>query len=122
MMGIENQIVELELKKFFSLVDNEQEYYMPRCIVDKIWHEKLKDTDSYKEFCLKYSKAYIEHVENKGEGVIPWIPKYEKRFGKLPPSWFTDYDGDVVTDLYDKYIEEGNIKLEWDCKPIMTTD
>ncbi|QHW37051.1 hypothetical protein GZH82_06795 [Staphylococcus ursi] len=122
MKNIEYEIAELELKKFFSLVDNDQMYYMPRCVVDKVWHEKLENEEEYKEFCRKYSEAYIQHKENKGEGILPWVPKYENKFGKLSPAWFTNEEGNVNTEIYDKYIKEGDIRVEWDCAPISTTD
>lgn len=85
-------------------------YYMPKCIVDDVWHEKLKNQEAYKEFCLKYNSNLVDHVENKGFGNLPWLQKYEKLYGK------------VTTHLYEKYIKEGDIKLEWDCVPIISTD
>lgn len=66
MNDIQKQAAELELKKFFSLIDNEMPYFMPRCIVDTVWHEKLKDAENYNEFCMEYNGNYIEHMENKG--------------------------------------------------------
>ncbi|MEK4758634.1 hypothetical protein NSS69_11905 [Macrococcus sp. FSL W8-0367] len=122
MKTIEKELAEVELKKFFSLLDSEQEYYMPRCVVDKVWHEKLKDEEEYKKFCMNYSKSYVKHEENKGKGDIPWVSKYENKFGKLAPVWFTNEEGDLLNDTYERYIKEGEIHLEWDCVPIMTTD
>lgn len=97
-------------------------YYMPKCIVDDVWHEKLKNQEAYKEFCLKYNSNLVDHVENKGFGNLPWLQKYEKLYGKLSLAWFTSHDGKVTTHLYEKYIKEGDIKLEWDCVPIISTD
>ncbi|HAR6242573.1 TPA: hypothetical protein I1725_002412 [Staphylococcus pseudintermedius] len=50
------------------------------------------------------------------------MEKYEEEYGKMTQEWFTDSSGKVLKDLYGKYIEEGDIQLEWDCVPIATTD
>ncbi|MDK3882598.1 hypothetical protein K9E52_09815 [Staphylococcus pseudintermedius] len=71
---------------------------------------------------MEYNGNYIEHMENKGKGFLPWMEKYEEEYGKMTQEWFTDSSGKVLKDLYGKYIEEGDIQLEWDCVPIATTD
>lgn len=113
-----------ELEKFFSLLNVQGENKnknMPRCFVDTVWHKKLENSKEYEEFCNNTVGSNVKHQKNSGFGEIEWFEEYEEKFGKLSPAWFANEKGEVDLEIFQKYIDTGDVKLEWDCNPIVTT-
>ena len=114
---------ETELSKFFTLLkeNNYELMKMPRCIVDNYWHMLLKNPDEYNEFCVRYAGSHIDHVKNSGFGKIDWFNDYEDKYGRLTKEWFTNEEGVVDVEKYAEYLNSGEVKMQWDCIPIITT-
>ena len=118
MIKIKENEVKKELGKFFTLTkETTEDLKMPGGIIDEYWHEMLKDTNRYSEFCEKYAGYYVIHVEAGGVDVLDWVKRYEKEYGKLNKLWFTDKNGFFKGSEYEEYEKTGIVKMSWDCKP-----
>src|SRR6218665_3463988 len=113
-----------ELDKFFVVA---KEYFnetgktanMPSCVVDSCWHELMEDDAQYASFTNRSVGGRIEHMENKGFGVIEWVPIYERMFGKLANPWFVAPEGKPIVELKAEYGQEGDLRMAWDCTPLI---
>lgn len=111
-----------ELEKFFIVA---KEYNaltgenanMPTCVVDECWHELGENKEQYNSFTAQAIDAEIEHLENKGHGLIEWVSLYEAKFGQLNDLWFTTAEGDFNSEASSHYKKTGELLMSWDCSP-----
>ena len=120
--------IKVELKRFLqTALVYEQETgktaNMPSCIVDTCWHEELKSPESWNQFTKDAVGGEVLHLENRGYGLIEWVPFYENMFGKLSLDWFLSPDGSRFDQqAYDDYCLTGELKMAWDCVPNIKQD
>jgi hypothetical protein len=115
-----------ELDKFFVVAkqyfnETGQRANMPSCVVDSCWHELMEDDAQYVTFTQKAVGGRVEHLENKGFGLIEWVPVYERLFGKLANPWFVAPEGNAEAKAKAGYEQSGDLRMSWDCTPNMET-
>lgn len=110
--------VEAELSKFISIANSEPELFMEMFspFVDEFWHRIIIE-NRFSDFCKQHSLMFVTHKENKGEGVIPWVEKYQEKYGTLPDLWFANKDGKVDLVASETYNRTGVVRACWDCHP-----
>ncbi|HEV3157138.1 MAG TPA: hypothetical protein VGZ00_07280 [Candidatus Baltobacteraceae bacterium] len=89
--------------------------FMPVCFIDTVWHRTLADRTTFDAWTINLVDEKVEHVPNPGEGVLSWVPTYERLFGPLPQIWFANPQGIVDHLAYDRYRRTGNIYASWQC-------
>jgi hypothetical protein len=59
----EKKDLETAVVQFFTLclTSKNNSVYMPSLVVDKVWHEFILDTKSYRKFCDKVFSKYLDH-------------------------------------------------------------
>jgi hypothetical protein len=112
----------VELGRFFEVASifhsaTGKSANMPACMIDQTWHELMTDPSAYQAFTEKAVGVSVEHMENKGEGLIEWVNTYREKFGILPALWFTAPSGAFNSELYDVYQGTGVLEMSWDCSP-----
>ncbi|MFC7442597.1 hypothetical protein [Laceyella putida] len=114
------QVAEEELGRFFQLFgEGVKELSMPSGFIDSVWHRLLKCQTKYKAFCLQTVGKEVGHAQDSGEGRVPWVRDYEKRFGSLHPVWFMDAHGNLDQIVYNEYKATGEwTRGSWRCRPI----
>ncbi len=114
-----------ELNKFFIVAKEYADQSgkianMPSCIVDSCWHELMEDDGRYRSFTQGALGCQVNHLENKGHGLIEWVPVYERLFGELTAPWFITPEGQVDEDAKTHYQQNHEILMSWDCTPEVT--
>lgn len=113
----------VELGRIFAMTaDGVENTTMPSRYIDKVWHEMLETPEDYQKFSLAEAGVIVGHSPIQGEGRVTWIPEYESRFGKLDPVWFTDENGTLQSDAFEKYLNGDEVWGSWDCGPIPTDE
>jgi len=126
--GVDRLLILTELGRFFKvaaeyrLASGGQSAMMPKCIVDSVWHELLDKPQELRSLIDNHLGIEMEvaHLKSSGEGLLGWVGVYESRFGKLPLPWFVGPDGAVNDDALAHYEQTGEVRMSWDCTPLIT--
>lgn len=118
----------IELTRFFQVaqeLDGERGEMakMPAGIVDQHWHELIESgaLDALVSNSLG-AGVRVDHIEAGGVDPLNWVDRYEAEFGALSPLWFTDADGRLDQETYDRYLGgDRQVKMSWDCGPAFVT-
>jgi hypothetical protein len=90
---------------------------MPVCIIDQAWHDLMVNPSAYADFTDSAVGSSVDHLENKGEGIIEWVDIYHEKFGALPAVWFVSPLEFFDSELYDRYQRTRVLEMSWDCAP-----
>ncbi|MEC1600702.1 MULTISPECIES: hypothetical protein [Bacillus subtilis group] len=101
-----------ELKKYFSLQYDKAVMFSK--FIDEVWHDLIENSpEEYNALSTSACGMIVSHVAVANHGKpteeILWINEYENRFGKLPPIWFMDEEGNIDEDIYNEYKKSGRV-------------
>ncbi|MEI3613439.1 hypothetical protein [Pseudogracilibacillus sp. SO30301A] len=131
-----------ELIKFLKIY---RDYDVPSLMfseaIDQVWHNLLKSTETYEDFCMKEIGVKLEHNVCGGVDVINWVAVYERLYGPLHPFWFADEEFNIDSVAYKNYLDNNYgadynftiesvkrnnkkqpLELSWDCNAYFQLD
>ena len=105
----------VELKKFFAIkiLRDIHPLGMFSPLIAGVWHAFILDTQRYEEFCTKLYGETIHHIPGGGKrneiDNSIWISVYHEWFGKFPPVWKMDKNGNEIPGYEYLMNVEGNV-------------
>lgn len=110
----------VELSKAFSIAKDGHKLEMFSGALDAVWHDLVaRDDLTYANLCDNFVGADVIHHQEAEEGLVTFIPEYERRFGPLPLIWFLDERWQFQSAQHAEYTRLGTVHASWNCRPLI---